>query len=77
MPVLASHTGRAAVAKGCWLDEAGRLFLDSDIGFGLVHSQDMHEAARVIEAGHWVPEPLLFAAAPRRFGFLLDPQTAS
>jgi hypothetical protein len=77
VPVLASHTGRDAVAKGCWLDEAGRLFLDSDIGFGLVHSQDMVDAARAIEAGHWVPVPLRFAEAPQRFGFLLDPQAAS
>ncbi len=74
---LTTHTGRAAQARGCWLDEAGRLFLDSDIGFGLVHSQDVGEAAHAIEAGHWVPEPLRFAEAPQRFGFLLDPQAAS
>jgi hypothetical protein len=76
-PVLAGHTGRAAEPKSCWVDEAGRLFIDSDIGFGLVHTQDMVVAARVIEAGHWVPEQLVFAEAPRRFGFMLDPQAAS
>jgi len=76
-PAITSHTGRAAVPRGCWVDEAGRLFVDSDIGFGLVHSQDMVDAARAIEAGHWVPEPLRFAEAPGRFGFLLDPQAAS
>src|SRR5262245_46036288 len=37
-PVIASHTGRAAVARSCLLDEQGRLFLDSDIGLGLVHT---------------------------------------
>ena len=74
---LTTHTGRVAAARGCWLDESGRLFLDSELGFGLVHSQDMVEAANVIDAGHWVPEPLLFAEAPQRFGFLLDPQAAS
>ena len=74
---ITTHTGRAAEARGCWLDEAGRLFIDSDLGFGLVHSQDVVEAARAIETGHWAPEPLCFAEAPQRFGFLLDPQTAS
>lgn len=75
-PRLTSHTGRAAQAAGCWVDEAGRLFVDSDIGVGLVHSQDMVEAARAVEAGQWTPEPLRFADAPARFGFLLDPQAA-
>jgi hypothetical protein len=75
--VLTSHTGRPAEPKSCWADESGRLFVDSDIGFGLVHSLDMVDAARAIEAGQWVPEPLRFAEAPQRFGFLLDPQAAS
>jgi hypothetical protein len=74
---ITTHTGRAAEAHSCWLDEAGRLFIDSELGFGLVHSQDMLEAAQAIEAGHWAPEPLRFAEAPQRFGFLLDPQAAS
>jgi hypothetical protein len=74
---ITTHTGRAAEPRGCWLDEAGRLFIDSDLGFGLVHSQDMVEAAQAIEAGHWAPEPLCFAEAPQRFGFLLDPQATS
>ena len=75
--VLTSHTGRPAVPKSCWVDESGRLFIDSDIGFGLVHSMDMVDAARAVEAGQWVPEPLRLAEAPQRFGFLLDPQAAS
>jgi hypothetical protein len=75
--VLTSHTGRPAAPKSCWVDEGGRLFVDSDIGFGLVHSLDMVDAARAIETGHWLPEPLLFAEAPQRFGFLLDPQAVS
>jgi hypothetical protein len=71
---LTTHTGAVAVPRGSFVDEAGRLFADSDLGFGLVHSQDMVEAARAIEQGHWVPEPVRFADAPARFGFLLDPR---
>ena len=73
---LTSHNGRAAALESVWLDEAGRLFIDTDIGFGLVHTQDMHEAARAVEAGLWAPAPLAYAAMPQRFGFVPSPQQA-
>ncbi len=71
---LTSHSDLAASRRSAWLDDAGRLFLDTDLGFGLVHTQDMHEAARAVEAGLWLPEPLAFAAMPQRFGYVLSPQ---
>ena len=71
---LHSHTGRPATARSVWLDEHGRLYLDTDLGFGLVHSQDMLDAARAIEQGLWDPRPLEAAAAPARFGYVLEPQ---
>lgn len=72
---LSSHTGLAASLRSAWLDETGRLFLDTDLGFGLVHSQDMLLAARAIEeCVGWQPTTLAFAAMPRRFGYLLSPQ---
>jgi hypothetical protein len=40
-PSVTSHTGLPAPVQSCWLDESGRLFLDTDLGLGLVHSQDM------------------------------------
>ena len=73
---LTSHSGVPATLRCAWLDEGGRLFLDTDIGFGLVHTQDMHEAARAVEAGLWAPEPLPYAAMPQRFGFVPSPQAA-
>ncbi|MES2956969.1 MAG: DUF2946 family protein [Pseudomonadota bacterium] len=73
---LCSHSGQAATARSAWLDDADRLFLDTEIGLGLVHTQDMHEAARAVEAGLWVPERLAFAAMPQRFGFVASPQQA-
>lgn len=71
---LHSHTGRTALARGAWLDADGRLYLDTDLGFGLVHSQDVLDAARAIEQGQWDPQPLDAATAPDRFGYVLDPQ---
>ena len=72
-PEVRSHTDLAAHVRGCWLDEVGRLYLDTDLGFGIVHSQDMLDAARAIEQGLWQPQPLDAAEAPQRFGFVRTP----
>jgi hypothetical protein len=71
---LSSHTGATATARTSWLDDAGRLFIDSDIGFGLVHTLDMEAAADAVEAGHWQPREMAFAAMPARFGYQLRPR---
>ncbi len=71
---LTSHTGVATVAQQSWLDEAGRLFLSSPLGLGLVHTQDMHHAADFMENGALAaPLDVQFAALPGRFGFCLSP----
>jgi hypothetical protein len=72
-PSVTSHTGRPAQVRSCWLDAEGRLYLDTDLGLGLVHSQDMLDAARAVEQGLWHPQPLEAAAAPQRFGFVRTP----
>ncbi len=74
---VSSHTGLAAAARSAWLDEHGRLFLDTDIGYGLVHSMDMGVAAQAVEAAAtatWQPAELPFADMPARFGYVLQPQ---
>ena len=68
-----AHTGAEAQPRSAWLDEQGRLFLDTDLGFGLVHSLDMAEAAEAVERGQWRPEAMEFAAMPARFGYRLLP----
>jgi hypothetical protein len=73
-PSVTSHTGRVAQVHGVWLDEAGRVFLETDLGFGIVHSQDVLDAARAVESGLWTPQALDFAQAPQRFGYTLNPQ---
>ena len=72
-PTITSHTGRAAQARSAWLDDEGRLYLDTDIGFGIVHSQDMLDAAQAVEAGAWQPQHLAAANAPVQFQFQRDP----
>jgi hypothetical protein len=73
---LTSHTGLTAQFKACWLDEHGRLFVDTDLGLGLVHSLDMGPAADAVQAGAWLPQELPFALMPKRFGYVLQPQAA-
>jgi Protein of unknown function (DUF2946) len=71
---LATHSGLPATPRQVWLDDNGRLFIDSAIGLGIVHTQDMHEAARAVEAGVWQPQTLPFADMAARFGHVLRPQ---
>ncbi|MDP1899511.1 MAG: DUF2946 family protein [Rubrivivax sp.] len=72
-----SHTGLSAQVHSTWLDEQGRLFLETELGFGLVHSMDMGLAAEAVDAGHWQPREMRFAEMPARFGYVLAPRPAA
>jgi hypothetical protein len=69
------HTGRPARVQRCLLDELGRLYLETDTGFGLVHTMDMGQAADAVEAGLWVPQEVLAAELPTRHGYQTSPQS--
>ena len=75
-PAIVSHTGVPTRFASAWLDEAGRLFLGTDLGLGLVHTLDMEAAADAIEAGGWSPTDARFEALPARFGYRLRPAAA-
>jgi hypothetical protein len=72
---VTAHTGQPARAQRCVLDEQGRLYLETDIGFGLVHTQDMLHAADAVEQGLWVPQEAEVLALPTRYGYVTSPQT--
>jgi Protein of unknown function (DUF2946) len=72
-PALRSHTGRDALASEAFVDEAGRVFLATDIGLGLVHTLDMEAAAEAIEAGVWAVRDASFVSLVERFGYRLEP----
>ncbi len=71
---LTSHHGVATSAQDCFVDEHGRLFIDTALGLGLVHTMDMHRAADQVQRGTWVPHEVRFGDLPQRFGFVLSPQ---
>ena len=74
---VAAHTGQSARAQRCLLDEHGRVYLDTNLGFGLVHTQDMLMAADAIEQGLWVPQEVLAHDLPERFGYVRSPEAAN
>jgi len=71
--VVRSHTGHHATVDSAYVDEAGRLFLATDLGIGIVHTADMEVAARAVESGTWQPVAITFDALPQRFGYRLSP----
>lgn len=68
-----SHTGRSATVRSAVVDEQGRVYLATDIGFGLVHTLDMEAAADAIERGDWTTQEIAAADLPARFGFVRSP----
>ncbi len=71
-----SQTGHPASVLGCLVDEAGLLFLETDLGLGLVHTLDMGLAADAVESGRWVPQDVRAADLPGRYGFVPSPVAA-
>jgi hypothetical protein len=70
---IASHTGQPARMKACFVDEAGRVYLETDLGFGLVHTQDVVQASEAVESGRWRPVDIRCADLPGRFGYVPSP----
>jgi hypothetical protein len=68
-----SHTGTQAQVRHVFLDEKGLLYLDTHLGFGLVHSLDMWTAGELIDEGLWEPTPVLSEELPKRFAFIQSP----
>jgi hypothetical protein len=74
VPIVRSHTGRTAEVLQCVVDAEGLLYLHTNLGFGLVHTQDVLLAADWIEQGLWHPQELAAAELPSAFQFVMSPQ---
>lgn len=69
-----AHTGEPADAvHASLLDEAGHLYLQTPLGLGLVHTQDMALAADWVEQGLWQPTAVLQADVPDIGRFVASP----
>ena len=74
---VTAHTGQVAITQRCFIDEHGRVYLETALGFGLVHTQDMLQAANAIEQGLWVPQEVLAHDLQKRFGYVRSPEAAN
>jgi hypothetical protein len=72
---VTSHTGAPAKdVREVLVDERGRVFLATEWGLGLVHSQDMHRMAGAVEQGRWKPREVQSNTLGNSYGFVTSPQ---
>lgn len=69
-----AQTGQITQALACLVDETGRVYLQTPLGLGLVHTLDVVFVAQAIEQGLWAPEDCQARDLPARFGFVISPQ---
>ena len=74
---VTAHDGQIAITQRCFIDEHGRVYLETALGFGLVHTQDMLQAADAIERGLWVLQEVLAKDLQARFGYVRSPQAGN
>ncbi|WP_089952600.1 DUF2946 family protein [Limnohabitans sp. 2KL-3] len=70
-----AHTGVSSKALACLMDELGRVYLKTDLGFGLVHSLDVGLVAETLEKGNCVLEECESQALPGQNHYVMSPQS--
>jgi hypothetical protein len=73
---LTAQTGAETQAQTCYTDEAGRVYFQTAMGFGLLHTLDVAKAAEGLELNVWPLESLAAADLPMHFGYTLSPAAA-
>ncbi len=68
-----SHTGVDTECQACWTDEQGWLYMETTLGFGLVHTQDVGVVAQALDAGLWQLQTTQRNALPQRYGYVISP----
>lgn len=69
-----AHTGQSTRVLACLVDEAGKVYLHTPLGLGLVHTLDVADVARALEEGIWLAQDCVAKELPARYGFVLSPQ---
>lgn len=72
---LQTHTAQVAHMQRIYMDELGRLLIDTELGIGLVHTQDVLMAAERIELGEWPLQTLCSKELAQRFCYVTSPQS--
>jgi sRNA-binding protein len=64
----------AQQVQHCVIDDAGRVYLATAQGLGLVHSQDVLHAAQALEEQRWPDKKIPASELAGRYGFVKSPQ---
>lgn len=70
---LRAQTGQMAQAQACYTDEEGRVYFNTAMGFGLLHTLDVGKAAEGLELGLWQLETTDAGNLQRAFAFRISP----
>ena len=73
---LTAQTGTETQAQTCYTDEAGRVYFQTGMGFGLLHTLDVAKAAEGLEQALWPLASLKVVEMPTQFGFCISPEAA-
>jgi len=71
---LTAQTGTETQAQTCYTDEAGRVYFQTAMGFGLLHTLDVAKAAEGLELALWPLETIEADQMPKKFGYITSPQ---
>lgn len=69
-----SAAEQAQQVKHCAIDELGQVYLLTDQGLGLVHTQDVWLAAQALEQERWPEKKVLSSELQSTYGFVKSPQ---
>jgi Protein of unknown function (DUF2946) len=72
--VPVAQSGQRTQVLACLMDEQGRVYLDTPLGLGLVHTLDVGLAAEALDAGLWSLQECEARVLPERYGFVPSPQ---
>ncbi len=70
---LVAQTGQETVPTVCYTDAEGRVYFDTPLGFGLVHSLDVSQVAEGLDQNIWPLENIKSLDLAKRFAFKVSP----
>ena len=72
---VVAQTGQVTTCVHCLSDEKGRVYLETSLGIGLVHSADVPTVAQLLDAEQWTLETLDSVALESRYAFIASPES--
>lgn len=72
--IFSTHTGQKISPQRVLEDEQGIVYLLTESGLGVVHSQDMLAFANALETNAWDTEKMSTLELEQKFHFLKSPQ---